>query len=492
MTLGNYIRHAVSVSLMLINTIAVFAVTQPEGAVGIQNLKFHFFDDEITVKANFVLDSLHLRSNRMIVMTPVIEDGNGNVALFRPLMLTGRNQHFVILRQNGNPNYPDAIEVRRMNGEAQTVTYRQTLPLEDWMLKKDATLRVNIDTCGCGDLLGRSIGNPVAINKIRIIKCPFAIPIVDVSPERFISGAAFVTYELDSITLKPALFTNPEELAKISNDIDKVAQDSLLTVTGISIHGFASPEGTYEHNTYLARERARTLLEWVRNECEKKQVNVTSFKYDFTPENWEGLIDSLMNHPELKHRDEILALARNNSIKPDDRDNAIRSRYPVQYDYILKNWYNYLRHADYKIGFRLGTVSIGEIRNLVKTNPQVLSLKQFLLAAKSYEAGSEDFNYVFDVAVRMYPDDELVNTNAACAALISGDTRLAAIYLEKAGNSPEAVNARGVVAMIDGRYDDARSYFTSALNAGLALAADNIELLNENDTKYLNNLTITF
>ncbi len=485
-------RRAVVVSVMLLNVIAAFAVTQPEGSVDIQNLKFFFYDDEITVKADFVLDDLYLRNNRMLVMTPVIEDKEGNVAVFRSLMLTGRNQHFVNLRQNGNPNYPDAIEVRRMNGEEQTVAYRQTLPYADWMSSKNAVIRVNVDTCGCGDLLGNSIGAPVAINSVRIIKCPFVMPQVDVSPERFVSGAAFVTYELDSITLKPALFSNPIELAKISNDIDKVVQDPLLTVTEISIHGFASPEGTYEHNTYLARERAKTLLEWVRSECARKQVNVTSFKYDYTPENWEGLIDSLLNHPELQHRDEILALARNNSIRPDARNDAIRDRYPVQYDYILRNWYKYLRHADYKIGFRLGEVSIEEIRNLVKTRPQVLSLNQFLLAAKSYEPGSEDFNSVFDVAVRMYPDDELVNANAACAALISGDTSLAAIHLEKAGNSPEAVNAKGVVALIEGRYDEARSYFTSALNAGLASAADNLELLNENDPKFLNNLTITF
>lgn len=492
MNLGNYIRRAVFVCAMLLNVMAVFAVNQPEGSVDIHNLKVYFFDDEITVNADFVLDNLHLRNNRMMVMTPVIEDKDGNVALFRPLMLTGRNQHFVNLRENGNPQYPDAIEVRRMNGEAQTVGYRQTLPLEDWMLGKDASIRVNVDTCGCGDLLGKSIGDPLPLNNVRIVKCPFVVPQVDESPERFVAGAAFVTYELDSITLKPALFDNPRELAKISNDIDKVAQDRMLTVTEITIHGFASPEGSYEHNIYLARERAKTLLEWVRNECARKKVNVLSFKYDYTPENWDGLIDSLLNHPEFQHRDEILALARNISIRPDDRDNAIRSRYPVQYDYILKNWYKYLRHADYKIGFRLGTVSIEEIRNLVKTNPQVLSLNQFLLAAKSYEPGSEDFNSVFDVAVRMYPDDELVNANAACAALISGDTRRAAIHLEKSGNSPEAVNAKGVVALIEGRYDEARSYFTSAMNSGLASAADNLELLNENDPKYLNNLTITF
>ncbi len=155
---------------------------------------------------------------------------------------------------------------------------------------------------------------------------------------------------------------------------------------------------------------------------------------------------------------------------------------------MLKNWYTYLRHADYKVGFRLGQVSIGQIRELVKTRPQVLSLNQLLMAAQSYEVGSEDFRQVFDVAVRMYPDDETVNVNAACAALLSGDSASAAEYLEKSGNSPQAVNARGALALMEGRYDEAGELFKAASEAGLTEAADNLTLMGNN----LNNLTITY
>lgn len=39
------------------------------------------------------------------------------------------------------------------------------------------------------------------------------------------------------------------------------------------------------------------------------------------------------------------------------------------------------------------------------------------LVANSYPKGGDDFIKVFDIAVRMYPDDEVANLNAAAVAL---------------------------------------------------------------------------
>lgn len=471
-------RHILyALFIFIIGTGTTFCINRQGGNIGVRNLKAARFESNMHVMADFVLDSLSLSSNRMVVLTPVMEDKAGNVATFRPLMLTGRNQHYVFLRQ-GNANYPDALEQRRDNDMPQTIAYDETVKYEPWMSGPDATLRISTDTCGCGNLLGSNLGDPMAFNApVRYTpNCPFIIPQVEEVPELFVEGAAYVTYELDSVTLKPHLFNNPSELMKIYADIEKVTRDTLLTITSVGIHGFASPEGSYDHNTYLARERAKTLLNWVRKECDAKGVKVGEFKSDFTTENWQGLIDSLSNHPEMANRDAILDIARSD-MEPDLRNETIKKKFPTQYRYILKNWYPYLRHADYKVGFRLGQVSLEQIKELIKTRPQVLSLNQMLRAAQSYEVGSEDFREVFDVAVRTYPDDETVNLNAACAAIMSGDTLKAARYLAKAGNSAHALNARGSLALLNNNYAEAETYFLQAQQAGLPEATENLKLL---------------
>ena len=77
------------------------------------------------------------------------------------------------------------------------------------------------------------------------------------------------------------------------------------------------------------------------------------------------------------------------------------------------------------------------------------------LVANTYKPGSQDYNDVFETAVRMYPDDMTANLNAAVIALEKNDLAAAKRYLEKAGDSPEAQNARAVIAIRENRLDDA-------------------------------------
>ncbi len=53
------------------------------------------------------------------------------------------------------------------------------------------------------------------------------------------------------------------------------------------------------------------------------------------------------------------------------------------------------------------------------------------LAAQDMKLGSEEYNETFEVAVRMFPDDEVANLNAANAAMARGDMKNAEYYLKK-------------------------------------------------------------
>ncbi len=68
--------------------------------------------------------------------------------------------------------------------------------------------------------------------------------------------------------------------------------------------------------------------------------------------------------------------------------------------------------------------------------------------AQTYEPGSPEFNEVFDIAVRLFPDDETANLNAACTDLQKGDLTSAEKHLAKAGNSKEAERVRDVFKQI--------------------------------------------
>ena len=76
------------------------------------------------------------------------------------------------------------------------------------------------------------------------------------------------------------------------------------------------------------------------------------------------------------------------------------------------------------------------------------------LVAQTYEKGSNEFNEVFDVAVRMFPDDPTANINAAAIELQRGDLQQSVRYLDKADAQASAtLNNRGVLKLLQGDLD---------------------------------------
>ena len=97
--------------------------------------------------------------------------------------------------------------------------------------------------------------------------------------------------------------------------------------------------------------------------------------------------------------------------------------------------------------------------------------------ANSYEKGSKEYNEVFDITVKMFPEEELANLNAAYTAIDRGDKVSAENYLKKAGNGPEVDNARGALAVLKNDYQTAKTYFEKADKAGLKEAKINLQEL---------------
>ena len=77
---------------------------------------------------------------------------------------------------------------------------------------------------------------------------------------------------------------------------------------------------------------------------------------------------------------------------------------------------------------------------------------------------------VFEIAVRMFPDDQVANLNAANTAMARKDMRNAARYLAKAGDSPETEYARAVFEYLKGNRDKALQLFSNALERGVTEA----------------------
>ena len=208
---------------------------------------------------------------------------------------------------------------------------------------------------------------------------------------------------------------------------------------------------------------------------------------DFEPEDWAGLEKYVMES-SLPNKEPILEAIRSDR-DPDTREWIIKSRYKDDYRHLLDYCYPALRHSDYKIEYTIKSYTTPEeIETIFRTSPQKLSLEEFYVLAQTYESGSEEFNELFETAVRMYPDDPVANLNAANSAILRKDYRRALRYLEKAGNLPEAIYARGALEVFMDDYDAARPYLKEAMKQGIPQAETALQEIAKN--RFLYKMTI--
>ena len=396
--------------------------------------------DSLKVAFRLHLDSLQLKSEQQLVFTPLIA-GEDTIAL-NPIIINGKNQSIRYLRKSSKLKNSQALVVRRRNDTEQQVLFSQTLPYKKWM--KAFNLSMTEDLCGCGNLQDQDTTQMANIQPTpRICRDHYVKPKAEAIKVRAEKGEAYLSFKLNKSDILADFRENAAELRKITSTIDLVKNDKDVSITNIDIHGYASPDGPYDNNKRLANNRAAALRNYVSN---LYTIDNKLFTYHATPEDWEGF-KKKVEASDLADKTAILAIA-NSSLAPDAKDQKIKKFYPASYRYIMNEIYPRLRHSDYTVTYTVRPFDIEEAKVILKTKPQQLSLQEMYLVAQTYEPGSPEFNEVFDIAVRLFPDDETANLNAACTDLQKGDLVTAEKHLAKAGNSKEAERVRDVFKQI--------------------------------------------
>jgi hypothetical protein len=77
-----------------------------------------------------------------------------------------------------------------------------------------------------------------------------------------------VDFRANVTSIDSSYVNNAERLSDIASFLQKVKQDSTLSLVNVSFYGVASPEGSYQWNHKLARARLESLEKVVRNEIE--------------------------------------------------------------------------------------------------------------------------------------------------------------------------------------------------------------------------------
>lgn len=425
------------------------------------------------------LADLHLPSNRAYLITPCLISSSDTLRM-HSVGIYGHRRYYYYQRNYGDNMLSGPEEQSYKDGtQPKQLDYKASANYEGWMNNTCLTLKVEEFVC-CGQVINEATG--VLVDCWRAEPAVFRPQYVYITPEaesvkmRCVEGEAKVDFPVNKMEIYADYHDNQNELNKIRRSIDNARGDHDITITSVWLKGFASPESPYNHNAMLAKGRTEAIKRYI-SQMYAFDSGVIVTEYE--AENWEGL-RTYVQHGHLEHANEILDIIDCDMTDLDAKEKLIKSRYPAKYRFLLTNCYPQLRRTLYRINYTVRTYSdISEIRRVLKTHPQNLSLNELYLASQGLEPGGEEFTEVFETAVRMFPDDATANLNAANAAMQRADFTAASRYLEKAGSTPQAVYARAILATHLQNYDEAERLFTESEAAGILEAGNMIQQIKD-------------
>jgi len=467
-------------SIFLFGAPIATAQTSP-GAIRIEQKTYALEVDSVYIQMDIFYDKTKLKSTTSVLLIPEIKSGSRSLEL-PAVIVCGSNAYKSFKRMSafGYTPYGADIALDASGKNPNSYSYKVAVRYESWM--DDAEFTLKEEQCHCNgesvplalEILAKDLENrnhkDVPERYEPRLSYSYIIPEVEEVKRR----SEYVTAYLNFYTGKWDIVTNyrdnARELDKIYNLIESLRSDSDATVTGIIVEGYASPEGTAASNQTLSERRAEAVKNHVKS---LYRYNDSFFTSKGMGEDWITL-DSLVSKSQVDHKYELLSIIRN------DEPTDIRDRQLVSlaggapYRQILNELYPLLRRVEYKMDYTVLPFTVEKGKEVIKTRPSSLSLNEMFLISQTYVSGSKEFNDLFEIAAKVFPQSDVANLNASINAFARNDVQAASGYMSKITNqSPVYYNNMGVLSYLQGYLTESADYFAKAKAAGSTEAVEN-------------------
>ena len=195
--------------------------------------------------------SLDVPANDELIVTPVITKGQDTLSL--PFLLfPGKTRDKANQRKmrlyGKEENFPVPYATLYPGGKGQLLfTYRQQLPLEEWMYGGQLELLQNVYGCAdCHKILASMPLNYIA-NPPQVA---FIIPVIDQQQKDTLT--LYVHFPWDQAVILPDFMNNATALGRMNHSIESILGKQPGKIQQIALTGYASPEGKYTYNARLA------------------------------------------------------------------------------------------------------------------------------------------------------------------------------------------------------------------------------------------------
>ncbi len=290
-------------------------------------------------------------------------------------------------------------------------------------------------------------------------------------------SSAMVNFNLGSSVVKGSELKQ-EDYKALSELVKSSGKEEKMTITSVSLVGYASPEGEAEDNAKLSDDRAKKVQAKIESSVKRAKIQYQEdlFSKEAKGADWEGVYVAIKNS-NIEDKDMILRSLDDQPLL-ETKEKTLKSL-STTYDVIKDDILPELRRTNIVVGYDLVGKTDEEIKELsAKT---VEELKVEITKAdntKAFQLDAEEVLYAAKLAdsketrldimkkgMELYPADYRFATNAGHCSQMLGNSDDAIALFEKAFEIEEndvTINNLAVATALKGDVATANELFTKS------------------------------
>ena len=379
--------------------------------------------------------------------------------------------------------------------------YKEAMRIGDLGIRGAATIKDK-----SLDLVAYKLADGVISTPLLVMVDPMAIAAKD-NFQRIVSETkeADIHYVIQQSSIRKSEL-KAEDVAALEEFVKAANEAANEEFKGIEISSYASPDGPEKLNERLSEQRQKTADKYLAKVIGKAKVSKedaeTLYSLKSTSEDWDGF-KGLVEASTIEDKDLILRVLSMYS-DPVVREKEIKNisaTYKVLADDILPQ----LRRSEILVKVDRVGYCDSIILDYAVNNPDTLNIEELLYAGKLvedletkvaiYKAIAEkdsscyrafnnlgyvnilqgnlaDAKVVLEKALELKEGDAIITNNLGVIALMEGDKETAKTHFLNATDAGNAVDYNlGIINIMDGEYEAAVNYFQNhkAFNTALAM-----------------------
>ena len=390
----------------------------------------------VDIDMQFEVPSRYLGRRERIVLLPKIVKDTTVMAEMSPIAIDApiyvkKMERLEVLEdwQDTSIAYRRALDKL---SDTLLVPYRNTVCLRD--MADGTRIRLFVTSDGCGSCraldtldLGGITDPSVLLTdtmKVRALE-----PVFVIRPKfREGKGEARLQFRINRSEIDFSIGRNSEEMADMLAALQPVVSDSLATLTGVSISGMASADGSLPFNTRLAEARATSARNWLISHLDgltRPQRRV--FKVGSRPEGWYPVL-AAMKAADDKDSVLVKEILEKYADSNDDVQERYIRRLPC-WNNIKNNYLQKDRKVEYVYTYSIKSFTTDEeMLQMYSTRPDAFNEEE-LLRVSTLKHDPQEKMEVYRTILRYYPGSQVAANNIALMLREEGRTEEAAQVL---------------------------------------------------------------